>query len=255
MSNSLFDIAGKTVLITGSSRGIGLTLARGFAESGAAVILNGRDGDALARTKQELRDEGFQCAAYPFDVTNEKEVISGIERILQESGDIDVLVNNAGMSRRGPLEEISEEDWQAVIDLNLTATWRVSKHVVKRMIERKSGKIINIASLMSFAARPGTGPYVASKGGVSLLTKAMTVEWAPHNIQANAIAPGYFVTDLNRHLAEDPDFDKWVRMRTPAGRWGDLNELKGLAIFLASSASNFISGQTIYVDGGWTSNL
>lgn len=251
----LFDLTGKNALITGSARGIGLTLARGLAEAGTAIILNDIDEAAVRQRRDELCNAGHACTAFAFDVTDEAQVSRAISTIETEVGDIDILINNAGITRRGPLDELAEDDWQGVIDLNLTAMWRVSKYVVKGMLRRKSGKIINIASLMSFASRPGTGAYAASKGGVVALTKAMTVDWAASNIQINAIAPGYIVTDLNRNLKDDPEFDAWVRMRTPAGRWGELADLVGLAIYLASPASDFVTGQTIYVDGGWTANL
>lgn len=251
----LFDLTGKNALITGSGRGIGLTLARGLAEAGAGVVLNDVDEAVLRERQEELQRDGHSCSAYAFDVTDEAQVSEAIRAIEREAGHIDILINNAGMTRRGALDELAESDWQSVIDLNLTAVWRVSKYVVRGMIQRGHGKIINMASLMSFGSRPGTGAYAASKGGLASLTKAMTVDWAAHNIQINAMAPGYFVTDLNSHLAADPQFDSWVKMRTPAKRWGELDELVGLGVFFASSASDFITGQIVYVDGGWTANL
>ena len=251
----LFDLTGKNVLVTGSGRGIGLTLARGLADAGAGVVLNDVDEKILRDRQEEFVRDGHACAAYRFDVTSDAEVQETIPKIEQEVGPIGILINNAGLTRRGSLETLAEADWRLVLDLNLTAVWRVSKYVARGMLERRAGKIINIASLMSFGSKPGTGAYTASKGGVAALTKAMTVDWAPSNIQVNAIAPGYFVTDLNANLAADPEFDAWVKMRTPAKRWGELSELIGLAVFFASAASDFVTGQIVYVDGGWTANL
>ncbi len=255
MSTKLFDLTGKTALITGSGRGLGCAIARGMGAAGARIVFNDINEELVQNTVADCTACGLDATCCNFDVTKEESVKAGIGKIEKEVGPIDILVNNAGMQRRGPLEEISEEDWQAVIDLNLTAVWRVAKFAVRGMIERKQGKIINIASLMSFGGRPTTGPYTASKGGVALLTKAMTVEWAQHNIQVNAIGPGYFHTDMTQALVDNPEFDAWVKMRTPAKRWGKPEELIGLAIFCASSASDFVTGQVVYVDGGWTSNL
>jgi gluconate 5-dehydrogenase len=255
MSTKLFDLSGKNVLVTGSGQGLGLAIGTGLAEAGARLILSDINTELVAQRVGELEARGLKCASGNFNVTEEQAVSEGIDKIERDIGPIDILVNNAGMQRRGPLEEISEEDWKAVIDLNLTAVWRVSKFAVRGMIERKSGKIINIASLMAWGGRPTTGPYTASKGGVLLLTKAMTVEWAEHNVQVNAIGPGYFLTEMTQKLADDPKFDGWVKMRTPARRWGDPKELIGAAIYLSSEASSFVTGQIIYVDGGWVSNL
>jgi gluconate 5-dehydrogenase len=255
MSEGLFDLSGKNALVTGSSRGLGLSLAGCLARHGARVIINGTNEKLVNQRAEELKKEGFLAASGCFDVTDEEAVRSGVAEITKQAGPIDILVNNAGMQRRAPLHEVRREDWDAVLQLNLTAAWLTAKHIVPGMIERQRGKIINICSLMSFGGRPGTGPYAASKGGLAMLTKAMTVDWAQHNIQVNGIAPGYFITDMTRQLAEDPQFDAWVKMRAPARRWGKPEELGGLAVFFASPASDFVNGQVVCVDGGWMANL
>jgi len=250
-----FDLTGRIALVTGSSRGLGLAFARALAAQGAHVVINGTKKDLLDQRVSELRADGFKAAGFCFDITNEEAVRAGIAEIRKNVGPLDILVNNAGMQRRGPLHEIKREDWETVLQLNLTAAWLVAKHVVPEMIERRRGKIINICSLMSFGGRPSTGPYAASKGGLAMLTKAMTVDWAQHNIQVNGIAPGYFITDMTRQLAQDFQFDAWVKLRTPAKRWGQPEELGGLLVFFASPASDFVTGQIVCVDGGWTANL
>lgn len=250
-----FDLRNKTALITGSTRGLGLALATALGEAGARIVLHGRDEDRAIQVREDFTQRHIECDYVCFDLTNPEATGGAVEKLKERHGSIDILVNNAGIQRRGKLEEITEEDWAAVLETNLTGVWRIAKYVVPLMIEAKGGKIINIASLMSFGGRETTGPYTASKGGVAMLTKAMCVEWARHNIQVNAIAPGYFLTDMTRPLTEDPAFDGWVKMRTPAERWGNPEELGGAAIFLASSASSFVNGQILYVDGGWSSKL
>jgi gluconate 5-dehydrogenase len=226
-----------------------------LAEHGARVVINGTKGELIRQRVQEFKSKGQLAMGCQFDVTKEDAIQAGVAEIEQQIGSIDILINNAGMQRRGPLHEIRREDWDAVMELNLTAAWMTAKHVVRGMIQRQRGKIINICSLMSFAGRPSTGPYTASKGGLSMLTKAMTVDWAQYNIQINGIAPGYFITDMTRSLAEEPQFDTWVKMRTPAKRWGKPEELAGLVVFFASAASDFVTGQVVCVDGGWLANL
>jgi gluconate 5-dehydrogenase len=225
-------------------------MARGLGQAGATLVLNGRDEEKLENAVSVFSGEGLTVSGYAFDVTDEEKIGAKIRLIEKEVGPIQILVNSAGIQRRGPLESIEETTWREVIDINLTGVFLVSKHVAHRMIARKSGKIINICSLMSEYGRPTTGPYAASKGGVKMLTKAMAVEWAKYNIQVNGIGPGYFLTPMTKPLAEDPKFDTWIRSRTPAGRWGDPPELVGTAVYLASSASDFVTGQIIYVDGG-----
>ena len=252
---NLFDVSGKVVLITGSSRGLGFAYATGFAEAGAKVIVNGTARESVDRAVEEIRRaEGF-AAGYPFDVTDSAQVERSVAQIEREVGPIDVLINNAGIHRRAPLAEMTVEEWKAVIEVNLNAAFIVARCVVAGMIERRRGKIINVTSLNAQAARPTIGNYCAAKGGLTMLTKAMATEWGPYNIQANAIGPGYFVTDMTRPLVEDPAFDAWVKGNVPLGRWGEPAELVGTAIFLASEASSYINGHTVYVDGGWRASL
>ncbi len=255
MMQPLFDLQNQVALIAGSSHGLGFAIARGLGQAGAILVLNGRDEEKLNNAVLLLSEEEHTVYGYAFDVTDEEKIQERIPVIEEEIGPIQILVNSAGIQRRGPLEQIEESAWREVIDINLTGVFLVSKNVAQRMITRKSGKIINICSLMSEFGRPTTGPYAAAKGGVKMLTKAMAVEWAKYNIQVNGIGPGYFLTEMTRPLAEDPKFDAWIRSRTPAGRWGDPAELVGTAIYLASSASNFVTGQIIYVDGGIFSAL
>lgn len=251
----MFSLAGKTALITGSSRGLGFTIARGLGKAGAMIILNGRDKVSLKRAADELTSEGLHTSFTVFDVTNEEQIRDKINMIENQTGGIHILVNNAGIHRRNTLTEMSLEDWQSVIDINLTGAFLTSREVVKGMVKRKNGKIINICSLMSEVGRETTANYSSSKGGLKMLTKAMTVEWAKYNIQVNGIGPGYFMTELTKPLVEDPEFDAWLKRRTPAGRWGHPEELVGTAVFLASEASNFINGQIIYVDGGFLASV
>jgi len=250
MIESLFGLKGKTSLITGSGRGIGYTLATGLANAGSRIILNDIDQTRLNKAVTDFQKQGFEAEGVLFDVCNEEQVIQQVEMIESTVGPIDVLVNNAGIQIRGPLEEFKVEDWQRIIDVNLTGVFVVSKTVVKRMIERKKGKIINICSIQSELARPTIAPYTATKGGVRNLTRGMATDWAKHNIQINGIAPGYFKTEMTKALYEDKKFDAWLCSRTPANRWGNPSELIGAAIFLASTASDYINGHLIYVDGG-----
>ena len=250
MSSDLFDLTGRTALITGSSRGLGLVLARGRAQAGATVVLNGRNQAKLAEAVAALEADGLAASGCAFDVTDAASIDRGVGRIEAGVGPIDILVNNAGIQRRGPLESLDEADWREVMETNLTGPFLVSRRVVGGMIERERGKIINICSLMSELGRQTTGNYAASKGGLKMLTRAMAVEWARHNIQANGIGPGYFLTEMTRQLADDPQFNAWICGRTPAARWGHPTELVGAAVFLASAASDFVNGHVLYVDGG-----
>lgn len=251
----IFSVKGKIVLITGSTQGLGLTFAKGFAAAGARVVLNGRDPEKLKRVVGEFRQEFGIAEGYAFDVADSESVKQSIERVEKEIGPIDVLVNNAGIQRRAPLEELSLEDWKTVIDVNLTAAFYVGQCAAKGMIQRKTGKIINITSLNAEMARPSIGNYSAAKGGLKMLTKSMATEWGKYNIQTNAIGPGYFATELTMKLVNDPEFDSWVKKEVPLGRWGDPEDLIGAAIFLASEASCYVNGHTLYVDGGWQASL
>jgi len=253
MATNLFDLSGRRALVTGSSRGIGFAIAEGLAEAGAHVVLNARNGTELNEARSRLAAAGHTAHAYAFDVTDAAAVERHVWQIEQEVGPIDILFNNAGIQRRIPLAEFPADAWREVITTNLDAVFLVGQAVAKHMIARGRGKIVNTCSLMSEVARPSISAYTAAKGAVKMLTKAMCVEWAKHGIQANGIGPGYFKTELNRALFTDPVFDEWVRKRTPAGRWGELDELKGVALFLASDASTYVNGQIIYVDGGFLS--
>jgi gluconate 5-dehydrogenase len=244
---SLFDLSGRTALVTGSTRGLGLALARALADAGARVAINGRD-EAAARTVAASIDG---AVAAPFDVADEQAVAAGIERL----GRVDVLVNNAGITIRTPLEEMALEEWQRVLDVNLTSAFLVARAVVPGMLERGHGKVVNVGSIMSELARPGVAAYAAAKGGLKLLTRSMCAEWGARGIQANGIAPGYFRTDLTVPLQEDAAFDTWVRTRVAAGRWGEPAELGGAVVFLASAASDYVNGQMLVVDGGLSATV
>lgn len=247
---NLFDVSEKIALITGSSGGLGSSFARGLAENGTIIILNGRNKKKLEEQVLSFRSAGCKAFGYAFDVTNSDEIAQAVDQIRREVGPIDILVNNAGINLRAPLENYSDEDWDKVIGINLTGAYKVAKAVVKSMIERKSGKIINIGSMQSELGRPTIAPYAASKGGIKMLTKGMAVDWAKYNIQVNGIGPGYFKTEMTKTLYENPEFNAWLCGRTPSNRWGDPEELIGALLFLSSSASNYVNGQMLYVDGG-----
>jgi len=250
-SSKLFDLSGKTALITGSSEGLGLAMARGLAAAGARIVLNGRDEKKLAKAAKALAESGRQVKAHAFDVADEKAVLAAFEHFDAEGVEIDVLINNAGVQFRKPMVDLTTEEWRRVVDIHLTGTFQIGREAAKRMIERgRGGKIINIASLASEVARATIAPYTAAKGAVKMLTRSMAAEWAKHNIQANAIGPGFIATEMNRALIDDPKFDAWVKGRTPSGRWGEPDDLIGVTVFLASPASDYVNGQTIYVDGG-----
>ena len=253
--SSLFDLTGRTALITGSSRGLGLAIARGLGQAGARLILNGRDQAKLSAAAEVLKSQGLQVATSVFDVTNTSEIAAAVGQIEKDLGHIDILVNNAGIHRRAPLSKMTETQWREVIETNLTSAFLVTRQVGPRMIERRAGKIINVCSLMSEVSRPSIANYAASKGGLKMLTRAIACEWAMHNIQCNGIGPGYFATELTKPLMENPEFNRWICSRTPAGRWGQPEELVGAAVFLASRASDFVNGQIIYVDGGILASL
>jgi len=255
MSTQLFSLAGKTALVTGSSRGLGFAIAEGLAAAGARLVINGVDGARLDAAAATLRDKGYTVDAHAFDVCDEAAVVAAFEKLDAAGIAVDILVNNAGVQYRKPMVELATEDWRRVIETNLTSAFVVGREAARRMIPRGHGKVINIGSLTSELARATVAPYTVAKGGIKMLTRAMTAEWATHNIQANAIGPGYMLTDMNQALIDNPTFDAWVKGRTPAGRWGKPEELIGTAVFLASNASNYVSGQIIYVDGGMVSVL
>jgi gluconate 5-dehydrogenase len=239
-----FDLGGRSALVTGSTRGLGLAMARALAEAGARVAVNGRSEEAAREVAASIN--GAVAAA--FDVTDESAVAAGVAAL----GAVDVLVNNAGIGLRKPILGFSLEEWKRVVDTNLTSAFLVSRAAAPGMIERGSGKIVNVCSVTSELARETTAPYAAAKGGLKMLTRAMCAEWARHGIQANAIAPGYFDTDLTQALTADVAFDAWLRARVPAGRWGVPADLGGAVVFFASSASDYVNGQILYVDGGLT---
>ncbi len=253
MMNELFDLTGKIALVTGSSRGLGYVFAEGLGQAGATVVLNGRDEKRLQEADQTLGQAGLSTCAYAFDVGDADATRKAVATIEAEVGAIDILVNNAGMQIRNSLEDFADDDWDMILRTNLTSVFYVSKAVVQGMIKRKRGKIINICSVQSELARPTIAPYTATKGGLKNLTKGMATDWGMHNIQVNAIGPGYFETELTRALIEDEKFNAWLCGRTPANRWGDPKELQGAAIFLASNASSYVNGHVLYVDGGLVS--
>ncbi|MHA6691304.1 SDR family oxidoreductase [Devosia sp. A449] len=255
MSIKMFDLSGKTALITGSGQGIGYALAEGLGLAGAHVVLNGRDAAKLGSAAEKLQALGVDVAISVFDVTDPKAVAAAVDLIEVDIGPIDVLVNNAGIQRRAPLEDYPVETWHEIMRANVDSVFFVGQAVAKHMIKRGRGKIINIASLQSEAARYSIAPYTATKGAVKNLTRGMCTDWARHGLQINAIGPGYFETPLNQALVDDPVFDQWLKTRTPAGRWGKVEELQGAAIFLASEASSFVNGQILYVDGGVLATL
>ncbi|MGF0237404.1 SDR family NAD(P)-dependent oxidoreductase [Rhodococcus sp. IEGM1300] len=248
-----FRLDGRRALITGSGRGIGLELARGMGAAGAIVVINDRNIEKAQRVAGQLHDEGIQAEIAVFDVTDRAQLFEAINTFEADMGAIDILVNNAGIQRRAPLADYDASDWHDLMRVNLDGVFHVSQAVARHMIARQRGKIINICSVQSELARPTIAPYAASKGAVKMLTKGMCAEWACHGIQANGLAPGYFATEMNRALVDNQEFSQWLCKRTPAGRWGKVEELCGAAVFLASSAADFINGQTLYVDGGLTS--
>ena len=252
MPRGLFDLTGRVALVTGSSRGIGYTLARGLAQHGAHVVLNARRADVLETAVTSLRAEGLRVDGRLFDVTDQDAVDAAVAAIEAELGPIAILVNNAGIQQRAPLHEFPRDGWERIIETNLTSVYLVGSAVARRMIPRGRGRIINICSLTSELGRRTVAPYAASKGGVKMLTRGMCADWGVHGIRVNGLAPGYIVTEMNRALMDDPEFDAWVRRRTPVGRWGEPDELIGAAVFLASDASDFVNGQVLVVDGGFS---
>lgn len=251
----LFDLSGRRALVTGSSMGIGFALARGLAQAGASIVLNARNAERLAEAAEALRAEGATVEELVFDATDAEGVRAAIDGFEAEKGAIDILVNNAGMQHRTPLEDFPVEAFDRLMRTNVNSAFYVGQAVARHMIKRGAGRIINIASVQTALARPGIAPYVASKGAIGNLTKGMATDWAKHGLNCNAIAPGYFDTPLNAALVADADFSAWLEKRTPAGRWGKVEELVGACVFLSAPASSFVNGHTLFVDGGITASL
>lgn len=254
-SLSLFSLAGRRALVTGSSRGIGFAIARALAGAGAEIVLNGRDTAALGAASEQLAQAGASVRALAFDVTSEESIADAVAFAEAEIGPIDILVNNAGTQYRAPLEQFPTDRFEQILATNVTSVFMVSKAVVPAMIGRGRGRIINICSLMSGVSRPSIAPYAASKAAVANLTRGMATDWAKHGINVNGIAPGYFRTELNDALVKDPEFNAWVEKRTPMGRWGEVSELGGAAVFLASDAATFVNGHILYVDGAFSATV
>jgi gluconate 5-dehydrogenase len=255
MSLDQFKLDGRRALITGSSGGIGLALAEGLAKAGASVVLNGRDAGRVSAAAGPLRAMGLKIDEAAFDVTDARAVEAAVAGIEKDLGPIDILINNAGIQRRMTLEDFPEETWHELMRTNLDSVFYVAKAVARRMIPRKKGAMINICSVQSELGRPTIAPYTASKGAVKMLTKGMAIDWGKHGIRVNGLGPGYFATELNKALVADDKFSGWLCDRTPLGRWGQVDELVGAAVFLASDASSFVSGHVLYVDGGVTARL
>ncbi|MEL6523634.1 MAG: SDR family oxidoreductase [Pseudomonadota bacterium] len=250
-TTNLFSLKGRRALVTGSSQGIGLALAKGLAEAGATIVLNGRSAEKLAQAAEAIPG----AASLAFDVTDHDKVREAVDGFEAETGPIDILINNAGMQHRTPLEEFPADAFEKLLQTNVASVFHVGQACARHMIGRGKGKIINIASVQTALARPGIAPYTCTKGAVANLTKGMATDWARHGLQCNAIAPGYFDTPLNAALVADPEFSAWLEKRTPAGRWGNVDELVGAAVFLSSDASSFVNGHTLFVDGGITASL
>jgi gluconate 5-dehydrogenase len=249
-----FDLSGRHALVTGSGSGLGFALARGLARAGARVVLNGRDRAKLDAAAAALADEGIAATIAPFDVTDAHAVDAAIAGVTRDHGPIDILVNNAAMNRRQPLEKFSLDEWRELQGANLDGPFLVTRAVIPAMKAQRRGKIVNICSIASDLGRPNIVAYAVSKGGLKMLTRALAVELAPHNVQVNGIAPGFFRTEMNAALTSDAEFSAWVAKRTPAGRWGEPDEIAGAAVFLASAAADFVTGHLLYVDGGFSAS-
>lgn len=255
MSFPLFDLAGRRALVTGSGQGIGYALACGLAQHGATVVINGRNSERTQQAAARLKEDGINAAISIFDVTDRVAVAVAIDEIEAGQGPIDILINNAGMQFRTPLEDFPHSEWEKLIQTNISSLFYVGQAVARKMIARQQGAIINMASVQSALARPGIAPYTATKGAVRNLTSGMATDWARHGLRVNAIAPGYFKTPLNEALVNDAEFSAWLEKRTPAGRWGNVDELVGAAVFLSSDAASFVNGHTLFVDGGISVSL
>ncbi|UZJ44119.1 gluconate 5-dehydrogenase [Marinimicrobium sp. C6131] len=248
----LFDLTGKVALVTGATHGIGMAMAKGLGSAGATIVVNGHSSqEKIDKAVAEYEAEGYKAFGYKFDVTKEDQVIAAVDKIEKEVGPIDILVNNAGIIKRVPMLEMPVEEFQQVIDTDLVGVFTMTRPVARKMVERKQGKIINICSMMSELGRDSVGAYAAAKGGLKMLTRNMATEWARHNVQVNGIGPGYFATSQTAPIrVEGNPLNEFIISRTPAGKWGDPDDLQGAAVFLSSKASNFVTGQIVYVDGG-----
>ena len=255
MSSSLFDLSGRTAFVTGSSKGIGFALAGALASAGARVVLNARDAARLEQARAALAGRGYAVGAVSFDVTDPDAAEAGVAQVEAQTGPIDILVNNAGMQHRAPFADFPVDAWRRLTATNIDSVFFVGRAVAQRMIARGRGKIINICSVQSELGRPGIAPYAATKGAVKMLTKGMAIDLGRYGIQVNGLGPGYFKTELTQALVDDAAFTDWLSKRTPAGRWGEVHELAGAAVFLASEASSFVNGHILYVDGGITASL
>lgn len=251
----LFNLSGRTAIVTGSSMGIGFALSRGLAQAGAKLVLNARNAHRLEEAANTLRAEGADIVTLAFDVTDPDAARTAVDAYEAGHGPIDILVNNAGMQHRTPLEDFPAEMFEKLMLTNVNSVFYVGQAVARHMIKRGAGKIVNIASVQTALARPGIAPYTTTKGAVANLTKGMATDWAKYGLNCNAIAPGYFDTPLNAALVADPEFSAWLEKRTPAGRWGNVEELIGACIFLSSDAASFVNGHTLFVDGGITASL
>jgi gluconate 5-dehydrogenase len=255
MAHALFDLSGKTALVTGAARGLGLAMARALGGAGAALALTDLDAGGLGEAVSRLAADGLRVVGRPLDVREAGQIVEVLPALARDAGPIHILVNNAAVQRRAPVAELDDSAWRDVLNTNLTAASLVARSVVPGMIARRAGKIINLCSIMAIRGRPTISAYMASKGGLHALTRAMAVEWGRFNVQANAIGPGYMRTELNRSLLEEPSFVRWAEERTPAGRWGSPGDLSGVAVYLAAPASDFVTGQLICVDGGMLAAL
>lgn len=254
--NKMFDLSGRTALITGAARGLGFAYAKGLAAAGAEVVINDLHAAGVDAAVDKLKTKGLSARGKAFDIVDEAGVAQAFADLDGDGVSIDILINNAGIQLRKPLVDIGLEEWRKVIDINLNSAFVVARQAALRMIARgRGGKIINVGSVNSQAARPSIAPYCSAKGGLVMLSRAMAAEWARYGIQVNTIAPGYILTEMTQTLADDPAFDAWVKASNPAQRWGRPEDLVGTAIYLASSASDYVQGQVIFVDGGWLSVL
>ena len=254
MNGQAFDLTGRVALITGGGSGLGFAIAEGLSRAGARVALNGRNVDKLEAAAARLTGQGFEVRVVPFDVTDRAAVRAGVAELERAAGAVDILVNNAAVNKRGPLDTFAEDDWRDLIAANVDGPFYVTQAVLPGMKSRRAGKIVNICSLASDLGRPNIVPYAVSKGGLKQMTRALAVELAPHNIQVNGIAPGFFRTEMNAALTADAQFSAWVEKRTPAGRWGEPPEIAGAAVFLASPAADYVTGAILAVDGGFAAS-